>query len=109
MAVTAAELAAALGITGDGAATEGARLLSIAGALVDAYLRGAADCPEAIRNEAVIRTAGHVRTGRHGYGRVEGRMEVGDSVRLNLQPAARSPVRQSGAAALLAPFVKRTA
>lgn len=108
MAVTAAELAAALGITGDNAATEGARLLSIAGALVDAYLRGATDCPEAIRDEAVIRTAGHVRIGRAGFGRAEGRLEAG-AVRLNVQPAARSPVRQSGAAALLAPFVKRTA
>ena len=108
MAVTAASLAAALGITGDGAETEGGRLLSVAGALVDAYLRGATDCPEAIRDEAVIRTAGHVR-GRHGFGRVEGRLEVGESVKLNVQPAARSAVRQSGAAALLAPWVKRTA
>ena len=109
MAVTAASLGAALGITGDGAADQGARLLSIAGGLVDAYLRGATDCPEAIRDEAIIRTAGHVRAGRHGAGRVEGRLEVGESVKMNIQPAARSPVRQSGAAALLAPWVKRTA
>ncbi len=109
MAVTAASLAAALGITGNGAETEGERLLSIAGALVDAYLRGATDCPEAIRDEATIRTAGHVRKGRAGFGRVEGRFEVGEAITLNLTPAARSAVRQSGAAALLAPWVKRTA
>ena len=119
MAVTAASLAAALGITvaknppdTDPGLVEAGRLLTVAGELVDAYRRDPDDdmeCPEAIRDEAIIRTAGHVQT-RAGFGRVEGRLEVGDGIlRMNVQPAARSAVRQSGAGALLAPWVKRTA
>ena len=90
---------------------EAGRLRTIAGALVDAYRHDPDDtmgCPVAIRDEAVIRTAGHVR-GRHNYGRIEGRIEAGGARMGTLQPAARSAVRQSGAAALLAPWVLRTA
>ena len=115
MAVTAGSLASALGITvtdadadDDPGLVTAARLLSIATELVAAYLRGATDCPEAIRDEAVIRTAGHVQA-RAGYGLLEGRMKVGGSLQYDLQPAARAAVRQSGAAALLAPWVRRTA
>ena len=85
---------------------EGVRLLPIATALVDAYLRGG-KAPDAIRQEAIIRTAGHVQS-RRGYGAVEGRIKT-SSLQIDLQPAARSAVRQSGAAALLAPWVNRTA
>ena len=119
MAVTAASLAAALGIKvidadddTDPGLVEAGRLLAIAGALVDAYRRDPDDemeCPEAVRDEAIIRTAGHVNIGRAGFGRAEGRVEVGEAVSLNIQPAARSAVRQSGAGALLAPWVRRTA
>ena len=115
MAVTAAALAAVLGITvadaddeTDPGIVEGARLLAIAGELVTAYLRGATDCPTAIRDEATIRTAGHVQQ-RAGYGAVEGRLEAGAAVRFNVQPLARAAVRQSGAAVLLAPWVRRSA
>ena len=118
MAVTAASLAAALGITvadaaddTDAGIVEAARLLSIAGALVDAYLRDPDDtleCPVAIRDEAIIRTAGHAR-GRRNFGQIEGRLRAGGAHIGELQPAARSAVRQSGAAALLAPWVLRTA
>ena len=118
MAVDAAGLAAALGISVTDAAdatdtgiVEAGRLLAIAGALVDAYLRDPDDtleCPVAIRDEAVIRTAGHVQ-GRHNYGKIEGRLKASGVHMGELQPAARSAVRQSGAAALLAPWVRRTA
>ncbi len=101
--MTRRQFAEALGVTVD----ECERLLPIATELVDAYLRGAADCPEAIYDEAIIRTAGHVQS-RRGYGAVEGRIKT-SSLQLDLQPAARSAVRQSGAAALLAPWVNRTA
>ena len=117
MAVTRSELAALLGIAvadatdeTDAGIVEAGRLLTLAGALVDAYLRDPDDtleCPEAIRDEAVIRTAGHVQN-RAGFGRAHGRLKVGGA-QIDVQPAARSAVRQSGAAAVLAPWVKRTA
>ena len=118
MAVDAAGLAAALGISvadetddTDAGIVEAGRLLTLAGALVDAYLRDPDDtleCPETVRDEAIIRTAGHAR-GRHNYGQIEGRLKAGGAHMGELQPAARSAVRQSGAAALLAPWVLRTA
>ena len=113
MAVDAASLAAALGITvadasadDDPGIVEAGRLLSIAGALVTAYLHGATDCPAEIRDEAVIRTAGHVMN-RTGYGIADGRHKVA-GVSLEVH-TARAAVRQSGAAALLAPWVRRSA
>ena len=110
MAVTAASLAAALGIkvaenppVDDPGLVEAGRLLTLAGALVDAYLRdpdNTRSCPVGVRDEAIIRTAGHAR-GRHNYGRIEGRIEAGGARMGTLQPAARSAVRQSGAAAFV--------
>ena len=87
---------------------EATRLLSLAGSLVDSYLRGGT-APDAVRDEAIIRTAGHAKLGRAGFGQVAGRMEVGAAVTVNMQPPAVSAVRQSGAAALLSPYVRRTA
>ena len=114
MAVNPAGLAAALGITvadadddTDTGIVEAARLLAIAGPLVDAYLRGGADCPAAVRDEAVIRTAGHVAD-RRTFGRQEGRVKTG-AVQTDLSPAAAGAGRQSGAGALLAPWVRRSA
>ena len=108
-----AECAAALGITVEDADSEtdpgiveATRLLAIGKALVDAYLRGG-DCPDAVRNEAVIRTAGHVQN-RRTFGAQEGRVKAG-GVQMDLSPAAAGAVRQSGAASLLAPYVRRTA
>ncbi len=93
MAATAATLAAALGITVADAAddtdtgiVEATRLLAIAGPLVDAYLRGGTDCPAAVRDEAVIRTAGHVQD-RRTFGAQSGRVKVG-GVQMDLSPAA---------------------
>ena len=114
-AIDAAGLAAALGITvaaadakDDPGIVEAGRLLSIAGALVDAYLHSADDtaCPVDVRNESLIRVAGHVMN-RAGFGRADGRVKLA-GLQVDVQ-AARSAVRQSGAAALLAPFVRRTA
>ena len=71
MAVTRSELAALLGIAvadatddTDAGIVEAGRLLTLAGALVDAYLRDPDDtleCPAVVRDEAVIRTAGYVQ------------------------------------------------
>ena len=114
MAVTAAGLASALGITvadpnndTDTGIVEAQRLLDIAGELADSYLRGG-EAPETIRDEAIIRTAGHVKSARRGFGTQAGRYKV-SSVAFDLAPAGVSAVRQSGAAALLAPWVRRTA
>ena len=116
-AIDAAGLAAALGITvaaadakDDPGIVEAGRLLSIAGALVDAYLHSADDtaCPVDVRNESLIRVAGHVMN-RAGFGRVEGAVQISSTLKPPLAPMARAAVRQSGAAALLAPFVRRTA
>ena len=117
MAVTAASLAAALGIAvadasadDDPGIVEAGRLLSIAGDLVTAYLHDDppddTDCPADVRDEATIRTSGHVMS-RTGYGVGDGRHKVaGVSFEVH---TARAAVRQSGAAALLAPWVRRTA
>ncbi|MYD87306.1 MAG: hypothetical protein F4Y14_14685 [Acidobacteria bacterium] len=116
MAVDAASLAAALGIAirdehgnSDDAATtaEAMRVLGIAVALVDGYLRGGT-APEVIRDEAIIRTAGHVHE-RRGFGVIEGAMQIGNAVKARMAPGSANPIRQSGAAALLAPWVRRTA
>ena len=113
MALTAAGLAAHIGITiadaddvNDPGLVEAARLLEVASAAVTAELNGATDCPSAIQDEAIIRIAGHVDL-RVGYGVVT-RTEAGDVVN-HLAPQAVSSVRQSGARALLAPWRKRTA
>ena len=103
MAVDAAALALALGVP----AADGTRLLPIATALVDAYLRGG-EAPATIRDEAIIRTAGHVRTRSPAYLADGGRLKTGGA-QTDITPAARSSVRVSGAAALLAPWVNRTA
>ena len=112
MAVTAATLAAALGIAVEDAGSEtdpgileATRLLSLAGPLVDAYLRGG-EAPDAIRDEAIIRTAGHLLPRRFGH---EGARVKAGAVQIDLSPVSVSSVRQSGAAALLAPYVRRTA
>lgn len=109
MAVTAASLAAALALkTDDGEpdTAEATRLLAIASALVSKYLRGNA-APVEIADEAIIRTAGHLER-RRGYGVTEGPMTVG-GLKVVTAPVASNPVRQSGAGALLAPYVRRTA
>lgn len=104
VAVTAESLAESLGVV----PAEGTRLLPIATALVDAHLRGATDCPDAIRDEAIIRTAGHVRIRTPAHMADGGRLKTA-GVQTDITPGARSAVRASGAGALLAPWVPRTA
>ena len=118
MAVDPAGLAAALGIEvgkadveTDPGIVEAARLLAIAAALVTAYLRDPQDrmgCPAAVRDEAIIRTAGHLEN-RGTFGVQDGRAKIGGGIQFDITPAARSAVRQSGAAALLSPWVRRGA
>ena len=103
MAVDAAALALALGVPN----TESTRLLPIATALVDAYLRGG-EAPAEIYDEAIIRTAGHVRVRTPAHMADGGRLKTA-GVQTDITPGARSAVRASGAGALLAPWVKRTA
>ena len=114
MAVSAARLAAELGITvtdatdaDDPGLVKAERLRALAADLVDAYLRGGSP-PESIQDEAVIRTAGHMNH-RTGFGIIEGRHDLTASWRVYLQPAAVNPLRKSGAAALLSPWVRRSA
>ena len=118
MAVTADSLAVALGIevqrtndqppvpvADDPGIVNATRLLGLAGPLVDAYLRGGT-APEAIRDEAIIRTAGHLLVRRTGH--ENGVIRAG-MAQVRLAPAGVSAVRQSGAAAVLAPWVRRSA
>ena len=104
-AVTVAGNATATAVIGS---AEGLRILPIAESLVDAYLRGATDCPAAIRDEAIIRTAGHVRIRTPAHMADGGRLKTVNA-QTDITPAARSAVRVSGAGALLAPWVPRTA
>ena len=96
-------LADALGLSD----TECKRVLPIAKLLVDAYLRGG-EAPTAIRDEAIIRTAGHVRTRSPAHMSDGGRVKTAGS-QIDITAGARSAVRASGAAALLAPWVRRDA
>ena len=102
--LTAAKLATLVNLRAEDAQL----LLDAATSLCVSYLRGG-ECPSAVMDEAVIRTAGHIHS-RQGFGTVEGPMQVGGSnVGINLTSKAVSPVRQSGAGALLSPYVRRTA
>ena len=103
MAVDAAALALALGVPN----AEGARLLPLATALVAAYLHGG-EAPAVIYDEAIIRTAGHVRARSPAHMSDGGRVKT-SGTQIDVTAGARSPVRASGAAALLAPWVRRTA
>ena len=102
MPVDAASLAAALGVDAETAE----RLIGLAGPLVDAYLRGG-EAPEAIRDEAVIRTSGHLLPRR--FGTEDGGVLKAGGVQVKMAPVGVAAVRQSGAGALLAPWVRRTA
>ena len=80
------------------------RLHAVALGLVAAYAPGA---PDELRTEAIIRTAGYLQADQAGA-RVMRRLDVADH--LTIEPrAAGSPLRLSGAAALLAPYRVRRA
>ena len=86
---------------------DGQRLLDAATQLCKAYLRGGV-CPNSVMDEAIIRTAGHINS-RQGFGTVQGMVKASSETQVMLNSKAVSPVRQSGAGALLSPFVRRTA
>ena len=89
------------------AITEAKSLLAAATELCRVYLRGG-ECPSSVMDEAVIRTAGHIHT-RLSFGAIEGTLTVGGNTTMNISKQAVSPVRKSGAGAMLSPYVRRTA
>ena len=98
--ITAGELATAIGSD----ASTATRLLSVTEALVERY---APDAPEAIKNEAIIRSAGwlyqvtptNLRTKKIG--------EI--SIERVPSMAAANPLRASGALAILTHYKRRRA
>ena len=100
MAVTISdiELAAALMLD----AATASRLLAVATALVEQY---GATAPEAIENEAVIRTSGYL----HGQPKDAVRAASAGSLSVDHAPSRQAALRHSGAMALLSPFKVRRA
>ena len=81
------------------------RLLGVASALVNQYC---ASCPDAIANEATIRTSAYLKDGAP-HATLQ-RLESGASVELEYQkPSGRSALRFSGAMSLLSPYKRRRA
>lgn len=79
------------------------RLLAVSSAMILAYCE---TCPDAIHNEATIRTAAYLRETPGGAIQ---RLETA-SIEIEFQkPTVRSPLRLSGAMALLSPFKIRRA
>ena len=105
MALTASQLAVALGSSDPPSAAKLAvatRLLSVTVELVNQY---AADAPQSIRDEAAIRTAAYLDSSTAGVALRS--MKVTDSLTFEFR-AAGSGMRLSGAAALLSPWRNRT-
>ena len=96
--ITAAQLAEAVGV-GSPTAT---RLLAVATALVERY---ALEAPDAISNEAVIRTAGWLAEQLSAAITSE---TEGD-IRTSYAPTMQSALRHSGAMSLLSPWKIRRA
>ena len=78
------------------------RLLPVAVALVERY---APEAPEAVQNEAAIRTAGWLL--EHPSAAV--RSETTGDIRTSYDPSMTSALRHSGAMALLSPYKVRRA
>ena len=95
--ITAQELEGLIGSDGTGAA----RLLEVCTEMVNDY---ASEVPDAIANEAVIRTAGWLVEQPPGIMS----QSVGDGLSIDYR-GGTSPLRNSGAMALLSPFKKRRA
>lgn len=94
--ITAQELAAAIGSD----SPSGARLLEVCTEMVNDY---ASDVPDAIANEAVIRTAGYLHEVPPGI-MSQSVEDVG-----SIAYKGTNPLRASGAMSLLSPFKKRRA
>ena len=81
---------------------EAQRLLAVATVLVEKY---APDAPDAVQNEAVIRTSGYL----HGQPKDAVRaMSVG-SISADFAPSRQAALRHSGAMSLLSPWKIRRA
>ena len=96
--LTAAQLAEAVGVS----LTTATRLLAVAVELANRY---AADAPDAISNEAAIRTAGWLTEQPAAAVRAETEADISTSY----APSMQSALRHSGAMALLSPWKIRRA
>ena len=96
--ITAAELAEAVGVDSKTAT----RLLAVAAALVGRY---APDAPDAVANEAAIRTAGWLAEQPAAAIRAETEADISTSY----APSMQSALRHSGAMALCSPWKIRRA
>ena len=96
--ITAAELAEAVGVDSKTAT----RLLAVAAELVNRF---APDAPDAISNEAAIRTAGWLAEQPAAAIRAETEGDISTSY----APSQMSALRHSGAMALLSPWKARRA
>ena len=98
LTITAAQLAEAVGLDSKTAG----RLLAVAAALVNRF---APDAPDAISNEAAIRTAGWLA--EQPAAAITSETE-GD-IRTSYAPSMQSALRHSGAMSLLSPWKNRRA
>ena len=96
--LTAPELAAILSID----ATLAARLLGVSSVMVTEYSPAA---PDILLNEGAIRLASYIREMPQGALR---KVDAG-GLSMEFQTTVRSPLRASGAQALLSPYVTRRA
>ena len=96
--LTAAELAEAVGVD----ATTATRLKAVAAALVERY---APDAPDAVANEAAIRTAGWLAE----QPSAAIRSETEGDIQTSYSPTMLSALRHSGGMALLSPWKIRRA
>ena len=97
----AVDVATVTARVGSGDSTRDTELATAAAALVDRY---APDAPATVANEAAVRTAGWLRDSEPAFDAVS---IDGDNV--NYRPPNASPLRASGAAALLSPYRVRRA
>ena len=105
MALTASQLAVALGGSDPPSAATLAvatRLLSVTVELVNTYASAA---PQSIRDEAAIRTAAYLNSSTAGAALRS--LKVGDALQFEFR-AAGSALRLSGSSALLSPWRSRT-
>ena len=98
MAVTAADLATAVGVD----VARATALLGVVTALVDRY---APDAPVAVKDEATIRCAGWLAQAPRGGQRREDQGDISTSY----TPASTGALRSSGAMSLLSPWKIRNA
>lgn len=99
VALKAPDLAAAI----NASETDAARVLAVASALVERYAPAA---PSHVQDEAVIRVSGYLLQIQPGAPRQVSAGSVQTSIWI---PTGSSPLRSSGATAILAPWKRRRA